>query len=143
MPRFVRNFWAMVKSDARKKTVETGPTSKDGGIDVRLLLREAGSISDYSIEIDGRVIVGLGSNKERVAARVSLVKDRTELAAFQIILPRDEDSKDLPQYAIFKDGLLVGGGQSEPGDEPVEQQKEKKLPKREGYWKYKKESFDG
>lgn len=41
-----RNFWIKAEIDGRKTPLAGGPSSKDGGMDVTLLVREDGGISD-------------------------------------------------------------------------------------------------
>ena len=41
-----RNFWINAAVDGRKTPLAGGPRSKDGGMDVTLLVREDGGISD-------------------------------------------------------------------------------------------------
>ena len=41
-----RNFWINVGVEGRKTPLAGGPRSKDGGMDVTLLVREDGGISD-------------------------------------------------------------------------------------------------
>ena len=41
-----RNFWINAEIDGRETPLAGGPRSKDGGMDVTLLVREDGGISD-------------------------------------------------------------------------------------------------
>jgi len=41
-----RNFWINAEIDGRKTPLAGGPRSKDGGMDVTLLVRDDGGISD-------------------------------------------------------------------------------------------------
>ncbi len=41
-----RNFWINAEVDGRKTPLAGGPRSKDGGMDVTLLVRDDGGISD-------------------------------------------------------------------------------------------------
>lgn len=138
MPRFVRNFWARVTSDARKKPVETGPLSSGGGIDVEVLLREAGEISDYRIEIDGRVFVnGSNTSEDMIGARVSLVHGRTEVLAFHVVLPKDAGSKEVVRYTVDHNGVpVLASAPPVVEEEKVEVATKVELPKREGYWQH-------
>ena len=43
MPRNVRNFWGSIESEGR--TVETGPSRKDEGIDITIYQRNAGEVT--------------------------------------------------------------------------------------------------
>lgn len=54
MPRNVRNFWLTACSDGNRP-VSTGPRAKDGGMILRLRIRERGSVSDTMLCIDGFV----------------------------------------------------------------------------------------
>jgi hypothetical protein len=58
MPRNVRNFWIEVNTNdgTRKKPLRTGPVSKDGGFDIKILMRDDGEVSDKEIWITGRIM---------------------------------------------------------------------------------------
>lgn len=56
MPRNVRNFWIEVKVDGRKSQIATGPTGKDGGFYLRVLVRENGAISERVLAVEGRAL---------------------------------------------------------------------------------------
>jgi hypothetical protein len=56
MPRNVRNFWLEIDVDARAKTLGTGPIAKDGGFNLRILVRKDGAVSDSSVTIAGRAM---------------------------------------------------------------------------------------
>ena len=43
--RNVRNFWMSARVDGRNTGIASGPTSKDGGMDVTMLVRKDGSVS--------------------------------------------------------------------------------------------------
>lgn len=45
MPRNVRNFWIEAEVDGRNSTIGAGPQGKDGGINVRVLIRRDGGVS--------------------------------------------------------------------------------------------------
>jgi hypothetical protein len=66
MPRFVRNFWITLTTDARQR-VETGPKSVNGGFDMYINMREKGAVSDKTVALRGRV----AGNKLVVEARDS------------------------------------------------------------------------
>jgi hypothetical protein len=53
MPRCVRNFWVEVDG-GNARPIATGPRAKDGGIDVRIYVRDDGSVSG-PVRICGRV----------------------------------------------------------------------------------------
>jgi hypothetical protein len=53
MARNVRNFWIEASVDGRASEVATGPRAKDGGIDLTIYQRDAGSIST-ALRIRGR-----------------------------------------------------------------------------------------
>lgn len=46
MPRNVRNFWIDLRVDGKATRVETGPVSKEGGFEARVLMRHNGSVVD-------------------------------------------------------------------------------------------------
>lgn len=52
MPRAVRNFW--IEVDAGHRSIATGPRRADEGIDVRIYVREDGSVAG-PVRISGRV----------------------------------------------------------------------------------------
>ena len=60
MPRNVRNFWVRADIEGREKTLAGGPVAKDGGIDMTILIRDGGEVSD-AVEICGRCINGRNS----------------------------------------------------------------------------------
>lgn len=45
MPRNVRNFWLDAQIDGRKETLSGGPVSKEGGLDVKIYMRDKGEVS--------------------------------------------------------------------------------------------------
>ena len=54
MPRFVRNFWVSGTVDGVQSGIKgTGPKSCGGGIDLTILIREDGRISDRKLRIRG------------------------------------------------------------------------------------------
>jgi hypothetical protein len=54
MPRFVRNFWVSGTADGVKSGIKgTGPNSADGGLELTILVREDGRISDRKLRIKG------------------------------------------------------------------------------------------
>lgn len=55
MPRVVRNFWIELEVDGRKEKVATGPRSASGGFQMRVFMREKGSIRDGALAVVGRV----------------------------------------------------------------------------------------
>ena len=68
-----RNFWIKAEIDGRKTPLAGGPRSKDGGMDVTLLVREDGGISDgvrITCRSDGaKNIVRVFFNGEIIAER--------------------------------------------------------------------------
>ena len=46
MPRNVRNFWFEAEVDGKKKKLASGPVNKDGGICIRLLVRNKGEVAE-------------------------------------------------------------------------------------------------
>jgi len=54
----VRNFWIDANIDGRKTGVGTGPRTENGGFNLRISMREKGSISIHQIGIDGREVDG-------------------------------------------------------------------------------------
>lgn len=53
MPRNVRNFWIELEIDGRKTKVATGPRSRDGGFNLKVLMREKGQISEKEFRLTG------------------------------------------------------------------------------------------
>ena len=45
MARVVRNFWLTASIDGREEALTGGPRGKDGGMEVRLQVRDGGSIA--------------------------------------------------------------------------------------------------
>jgi hypothetical protein len=68
-----RNFWIKAEIDGRETPLAGGPRSKDGGMDVTLLVREDGGISDgvrIACRSDGaKNIVRVFFNGEIIAER--------------------------------------------------------------------------
>ena len=52
-PRNVRNFWVEVEVDGRTSKVETGPSAKDGGFNITILMRDKGYVI-HPVTIKGR-----------------------------------------------------------------------------------------
>lgn len=55
MPRNVRPFWITGRIDGRTTAIDAGPRAKDGGISLRVLMRDDGSPTT-ALHIDGRVM---------------------------------------------------------------------------------------
>ena len=52
-PKNVRPFWATVTVDG-KKVSTTGPKAREGELDIEILIREDGKVSDQRLVITGR-----------------------------------------------------------------------------------------
>ncbi len=52
MPRNVRNFWIEAQVDGRKHDVATGPRRADGGIYLRVYIRDSGDVK-HALTVTG------------------------------------------------------------------------------------------
>jgi len=59
--RNVRNFWLTAEVDGRRTDIETVPIASDGGMNLTILVREQGSVSESLVEI--RCVSVGGENK--------------------------------------------------------------------------------
>ncbi len=52
MPRKVRNYWVEIDVDGRESPIGTGPRNKEGGIGVRIYMRNKGTVEKI-LDISG------------------------------------------------------------------------------------------
>jgi len=56
VPQNIRNFWVIANADGRATPAALGPRAKDGGIDIVVLMREDGGVSQTRLRVHGAAL---------------------------------------------------------------------------------------